>query len=115
MTDCVFCKIVKGKLPSTKEVETDNVLAIANIAPVAEHHILIIPKKHIASVGGVKKGHSEIIMDMFEVVKKLVKDKKVDDGYKLIFNAGKYQSVPHLHWHMLAGKLEDEDDVLNKT
>lgn len=115
MSDCIFCKIVKGEVPSTKEAETEHVLAFRNIEPVAEHHVLIIPKNHIESVLHLTKEDKEVFFEMAEVAQTLVKEKRIGSGYKLVFNGGRYQSIPHLHWHLLAGKLEDEDNVLNNT
>lgn len=115
MSDCVFCKIVKGEISSDGVSETKNIKAFNTIAPVSEHHILIIPKDHISSFTDLEENHKDIFMEMAKMAQKLIKDRDISDGYKLIFNGGKYQSVKHIHWHLLGGKLEDEDDVLNKT
>lgn len=111
MNDCVFCKIVKGELPSTKEYEDDNVLVIKNIEPVAETHLLLMPKVHKETFLDLG---AEII-NVFNIAQKMVKDKNLVSGYKLVVNGGKYQSIPHFHLHLLAGNLEKEDDILNKT
>ncbi|OGM23186.1 hypothetical protein A2961_03580 [Candidatus Woesebacteria bacterium RIFCSPLOWO2_01_FULL_39_21] len=105
MKDCVFCKIVKGELPSTKEYEDKDVLVFQNIKPAAETHLLIVPKKHKSSFMDLSGSD---ISSMFEVAQKLIKDKKLSDGYKLVFNGGKFQFVPHIHWHLLAGKFEKD-------
>lgn len=115
MDDCIFCKIAEKEMGTAFEAESPNVVAFKSIEPVAEHHILIIPKTHIESFLSLEKDHSEIFMEMAQVAQKVIDDKKIADGYKLIFNGGKYQSVKHMHWHLLGGKLEDENDVLNKT
>lgn len=109
MVDCVFCKIVKGELPATVVSETNDVIAIQNIKPVAKHHVLIIPKAHIAKFTDINLEHKEIVMQMVEVAQKLIAEKKTESGYKLIFNGGKYQAIPHLHWHLLGGELEDDN------
>jgi histidine triad (HIT) family protein len=111
MDDCIFCKIVKGELPSTNEYEDENVLAIKNIEPVAETHLLIIPKAHRETFLDLDQNIGQI----FEVAQKIVKNKNLTGGYKLVINGGKYQSVPHFHLHLLAGKLEDDSDILNQT
>jgi histidine triad (HIT) family protein len=110
--DCVFCKIVAYSVPAKIEFENDTIIAFRNIAPVAEVHLLITPKKHVETLLEVD---SDTISKMTEACKEVIKKFQIEGGYKLIFNGGKYQSIPHLHWHLLAGKLEDEDDVLNKT
>jgi len=115
MSDCIFCKIAQGKASAKIEQETGNVIAFPSNVPVAEHHILIIPKEHISSFTDLEENHKDIFMEMAKVAQKLIVDKKITDGYKLIFNGGKYQFVKHIHWHLLGGKLENEEDVLNKT
>lgn len=115
MSGCVFCKIIKKEIPAKIEQETNKVIAFPSNAPVAEHHLLIIPRKHISSFTDLEENHKDIFMEMAKVAQKLISKKKITGGYKLIFNGGKYQSVRHIHWHLLGGKLEDEDDILNKT
>lgn len=112
MEDCIFCKIVRGEVPSEKVYENGDVIIFKNIKPVAETHLLICPKKHIESFLRISKNFD--ISPMIQAVQKIIVEKNIQDGYKLVFNGGKYQLVPHLHWHLLAGKLE-EGDVLNKT
>ena len=111
MDDCVFCKIIKGDIKVDFVYQDESCVVFNSNAPVAEHHLLVVPKKHISSFTEL----DEIILPMTKVAQKLISDLKISDGYKLVFNGGKYQSVPHLHWHLLAGKLEDENDILNKT
>lgn len=113
MDNCVFCKIVAGELPSKKVYEDGEVLIFENIKPVADTHLLICPKKHIESFLRISKNFD--ISPMIEAAQKVIVEKNIQDGYKLVFNGGKYQEVPHLHWHLLAGNLEKEQDVLNKT
>lgn len=111
MEDCVFCKIVKGELPSTKEYEDEFVLVFKNINPVADIHLLIVPKSHVATFMDIEGGMESLI----KAAQKVIKDKSLGSGYKLVINGGKYQAVPHFHIHLLSGKLEDAEDVLNKT
>jgi len=113
--DCIFCKIAKGEASAFLEGETEGVAAFRSIDPVSETHILIVPKKHISTFVGIHEKDKDLFFEMIEVAQKIISDKGLVDGYKLIINGGKYQSVPHLHWHLLAGKLEDEDDILGKT
>lgn len=111
--DCVFCKIIKGELPSDKVYEDNDVTAFNTINPVAETHILVCPKQHIQNVLNIssKFDFSKIIV----AIQKIISKKNIQDGYKLVINGGKYQSVPHLHVHLLAGKLEENDDILTRT
>lgn len=113
MDDCVFCKIVKGELPSKKVYEDDSVIAFENIAPAAETHLLICPKAHIETFMEIDKD-----FDWFSITnaaQQIINQKNLSVGYKLVFNGGKYQSIPHLHWHLLAGELEDNGDAILKT
>ncbi len=115
MKDCIFCEIAKGKSPAKVELETKEVIAFDSISPVAQHHIIIIPKEHISSFSDLEEDHKDIFIKMAKAAQKVITKRKISNGYKLIFNGGKYQSVKHIHWHLLGGKLEDEDDILNQT
>lgn len=106
--ECIFCKIARGEASATVEGESEQVIAFRSIDPVAEHHVLIIPKHHIANFGDIAKEDSETIVEMIEMIQRLVSDLDIQDGYKIMVNGGSYQVVPHLHWHLLAGKLEDK-------
>lgn len=103
MEDCIFCKIVKKEAAAKIEYEDDDVVAFANIAPVAETHILIIPKKHVATFMDL----DGIVDSMKLAAQKLVSEKGIGEAYKLIFNGGSYQKVHHVHWHLLGGKIQD--------
>lgn len=100
--DCLFCKLVAGEIETDKVLETDSVVAVNDINPVAQIHIVIIPKKHIDSVLTVASHDCRDIIEMFGVAKKLVEEKKLL-AFRLAFNGGRYQHVPHLHMHLLAG------------
>lgn len=112
MEDCLFCKIIKGEIPSSKVYEDDDVLAFRDINPAAPIHILLIPKKHIASLAEVKKEDGELIAKMHQVVNKIADQEGFKkSGYRLIVNCGKDsgQEVMHLHFHILAGvKMGDK-------
>ncbi len=111
--DCIFCQIVKGQAPAAVRYEDDDVLAFDNINPASEIHILIIPKKHTETFMDIDDPN--ILIPMQKAAQIIIESKNLKDGYKLVFNGGKYQAVPHLHWHLLAGKLNDGKDILNKT
>lgn len=102
-TDCLFCKIVQGEIKSDFVKETDKVVVFADINPINEVHLLIVPKRHIDSVLTVSEKDSGDLVAMYNVARELVLEKKLD-AFRLSFNGGKYQHVPHLHMHLLAGK-----------
>lgn len=108
MSDCIFCKIANHETPSKIELETDSVIAFPSISPAAEVHMLIVPKEHIETFLDLEELHKVTLMEMSKVAQKLIIAKNISNGYKLIFNGGKYQSVPHIHWHLLAGNLEND-------
>ncbi len=110
MEDCVFCKIIKSDIKVDFVYEDSDCIVFNSNAPVAERHLLVIPKKHITNFMEL----GDVILRMAKVAQKVIADKKLQDGYRMIFNGGKYQEVMHVHWHLLAGKLEDESDILNK-
>lgn len=106
MDDCIFCKIIKGEIPSDKVYEDDKVLAFKDINPEAPVHILVIPKEHIESVNAVNDKNSQVIAHIFEVISKIAKEQGIDkDGYRVISNTGDNagQSVHHIHFHILGG------------
>ena len=100
--ECIFCKIIKGEIKSKLIAETDNVIVLSDINPVAKVHILIVPKKHIESVSTVSAGNGGDLVEMFKVATEIASQQKLS-AYRLSFNAGRYQHVPHLHMHLLAG------------
>ena len=108
MDDCIFCKIVKKEVPTKYLYESKNLIVIPDINPVAEVHILIIPKEHIPTFVDIKKEHKDLILEMVEVAQKFIKEKGVEKKYKIIFNGGSFQFVPHLHWHLLGGDSRKE-------
>ena len=106
MEDCIFCKIIKGEIPSTKVYEDDNVLAFKDINPAAPIHILVVPKQHIEDVLEINEGNKKILEDVFLAINKIAKKLGIDkDGFRVITNCGKDagQEVMHLHFHILAG------------
>lgn len=101
--DCLFCKIVAGEIKSKLVYESDKVLAFPDVNPIADIHILIIPKRHIDSVLSVSAADAGELVDMFGAARKIVEDMKIE-GFKIVFNGGRRQHVPHMHMHLLAGK-----------
>ena len=106
MSDCLFCKIVAGDIPSTKVYEDDSVLAFRDINPMAPTHVLVIPKVHIPSVAGGSAENSAVVAHIFEVIPKIAEEEGLVNGYRGVSNCGPDagQSVPHLHFHILGGK-----------
>lgn len=106
MTDCVFCKIVAGEIPSTKVYEDDTVLAFRDIEPQAPVHILVIPKAHIAGVDELSPPNSAVAAHLFEVIAEVARREGLAEGFRVVSNVGAHgcQSVRHLHFHVLGGR-----------
>lgn len=107
MEDCLFCKIVAGEIPSDKVYEDDLVVAFSDIDPKAPVHVLIIPKKHFASIMDVGPEDAKYIAAMTNAAQQIVRDKGLEDsGFRLVVNTGEDggQTVPHLHMHLLGGR-----------
>ena len=105
MSDCLFCKIAAGEIPSRKAYEDDLCLAFHDIDPQAPTHFLVIPKAHIGSCGEIAPENSAVVAHIFEVIAKVTKDLGVTD-FRVVSNCGEQagQSVHHLHFHVLAGR-----------
>ena len=106
MDNCLFCKIVKGEIPSQKVYEDDEILAFKDINPAAPVHILVIPKKHIDSIAQMEKEDEVLIGKIYTAINKIAEDQGVkENGFRVIVNCGKDggQEVMHLHFHLLAG------------
>ena len=107
MSDCLFCKIIAGEIPSTKVYEDESVLAFLDIEPQAPKHIIIIPKEHISSANEITEENSAVIAKVFEAAAKIAKEQGFsEDGYRIVNNCGKDggQTVGHIHFHLLAGR-----------
>lgn len=105
MSDCLFCKIANGEIPSNKVYEDAVCLAFRDIDPQAPTHFLVIPKAHIASCAQVNEGNAALVGHMFTVIAKVAKEQGLD-SYRVVSNCGEQagQSVPHLHFHVLGGR-----------
>ena len=106
MSDCLFCKIIAGKIPSAKVYEDDLVFAFRDIAPQAPTHILVVPKVHIESCNGVTPENSAVVAHIFEVIPQIAGAQGLTNGYRVVSNCGPDagQTVPHLHFHILGGR-----------
>jgi histidine triad (HIT) family protein len=105
MTDCIFCKIVAGKIPSRKVYEDDEMLAFHDINPLAPVHFMIIPKKHIESLASVEEGDAAVLGRMMAKAGALARGEGSTDGFRTIVNTGRIgrQDVYHLHIHVIGG------------
>ena len=106
MSDCLFCKIVAGDIPSNKVYEDDLCLAFYDIDPQAPTHFLVIPKAHIGSVDEVTAENAAVVAHIFTVIPAIAKAEGLEGGYRVISNCGPDagQTVHHLHFHILGGK-----------
>ena len=107
MEECIFCKIIKGEIPSNKVYEDEDILAFKDINPVTPVHILVIPKKHIESLNDIEAKDEKLLGKIFLTIKKIVKEQGIaEKGYRVVNNCGEDggQEVKHLHFHILGGK-----------
>ena len=107
MSDCIFCKIANKEINSDFVYEDDEIIAFKDINPAAPIHILVIPKKHIESIIDLTDEDEMLVGKMYTAVRKIAKKLNIEEsGFRLIVNCGKDagQEVPHLHFHILAGK-----------
>ena len=109
MSNCLFCKIIAGEIPSTKVYEDELVYAFRDIAPQAPTHILVVPKAHIESVNGITAENSAVVAHIFEVIPQIAQAEGLHNGYRVVSNCGDDagQTVHHLHFHILGGKALD--------
>ncbi|MFA6062671.1 MAG: histidine triad nucleotide-binding protein [Gallionella sp.] len=105
MSNCLFCKIVRGEIPCRKVYEDDEVLAFHDINPVAPVHFMLIPKLHLASLADADESHAALLAKMLLLAPKLAKEQGLDDGFRTVINTGKGggQEVFHLHVHVIGG------------
>lgn len=105
MTECIFCKIVRGEIPAKKLYEDDEVLAFHDIRPAAPVHFLVIPKRHAASLYEVDASHQQALGKMLTVAGQLALKEGATEGFRTIINTGRvgHQEVYHVHMHVLGG------------
>lgn len=106
MSDCIFCKIVAGEIPSSPVYEDEHIFVFKDINPKAAVHLLVIPKQHIVSLDDLSAGHAELIAHMMLKLPELAKAQGLETGFRTIINTGPGggQIVDHLHIHLLGGK-----------
>lgn len=106
MSDCLFCKIIAGEIPSETVFEDEQLVVFRDINPKAEVHLLVIPRQHIASLEEVTPEQDALLAHMLRVMPQLAKSQGLEDGFRTIINTGKGggQIIFHLHMHLLGGK-----------
>jgi histidine triad (HIT) family protein len=106
MSECLFCKIIAGKIPSKKVYEDDRAYAFEDTNPQAPTHVLIVPKQHIVDIKEAGAEDAEIIGYCNLVAAKIAKQRGIEKGYRTVYNVGpdSGQSVFHLHLHLLGGR-----------
>ena len=105
MSDCIFCKIVDGRIPAQKVYEDADILAFNDINPARPVHVLVIPKKHIASLATATADDTPVLGRMLATANEIASAQVSTDGFRIIINTGRVgqQEVPHLHIHIVGG------------
>ncbi len=105
MSDCLFCKIARGEIPSKKVYEDEDVFAFHDINPLAPVHFMIVPKRHIANLYDGDMSHQAVLGKILGKAGELARSQGLDDGFRVIVNTGRIgqQEVYHLHVHVLGG------------
>lgn len=105
MSDCIFCKIVRGEIPSKKVYEDEDILAFNDINPARPVHVLVIPKKHITSLATVAEADAPVLGRILAKANEIAVSQGSPDGFRVIINTGRVgqQEVPHLHVHIVGG------------
>lgn len=109
---CVFCKIARKEIPADIVYEDDDVIAFRDAHPIAPVHVLVIPKKHIASIADISAEDTLLMGKLIATAKKIAEDLQISEkGYKLLFRVGEHggQEVGHIHLHLLGGAKLLED------
>jgi len=106
MSDCLFCKIVDGKIPAKLVTQDDRAVAFRDLNPQAPTHVLIVPKKHIPSLNELTEADAALVGHLHVVAKQIAADEGLRDGWRVVFNTGAHagQTVFHIHLHLLGGR-----------
>jgi len=106
MNDCIFCRIVKGEIPSKKVYEDEYTYAFEDLDPKAPTHVLVVPKKHIRGLKEAEETDAEVVGRCHLAAAKIAKQRGIEDGYRTVLNVGpgSGQSVFHMHVHLLGGR-----------
>ncbi len=110
MSDCIFCRIVAGELPSEEVASTERTYAFRDIKPALPVHVLVVPREHIVSADTVTPEHAGLLAEMMDTAQQVARSEGLADrGYRLVFNVGEdaQNSVAHLHMHVVGGRPMD--------
>jgi histidine triad (HIT) family protein len=105
MSDCLFCKIVAGEIPSAMVYEDEHCIVFKDLYPKAKVHLLVVPREHVASLKEVDESHDALMAHMLRLLPKLAEEQGLDTGFRTIINTGRGggQEIFHLHIHLLGG------------
>ncbi len=103
--NCIFCKIVEGKIPARKAYEDDELLVFHDIAPWAPVHLLLIPKEHVPTMYELEERHAPLLGRMLSMAPRLMREHGVTNGFRTVINTGRdgLQEVGHVHMHVMGG------------
>ena len=107
MSDCLFCKIIKREIPASIVYEDDRVLAFNDINPQASTHVLVVPKRHIATLNELSAGDDQIVGEVIRRAAAIAKERGISDGgFRVVFNTNRDagQTVFHIHLHLIGGR-----------
>lgn len=106
MPDCLFCKILDGQIPAKIVAENEHAIAFRDVGPQAPTHVLVIPRKHIASLSDATAADAQLLGELHLLAQQVARDEGLTGGYRSVFNTGPDagQSVHHLHLHLLGGR-----------
>ncbi|MDD5731559.1 MAG: histidine triad nucleotide-binding protein [Patescibacteria group bacterium] len=110
--NCIFCKITNKEISAEIVFENDNIIAFNDIHPIAPVHVILIPKKHIATIADINEEDKDLMGELIWTAKKIAEDLKIaDKGYKLLFRVKEYggQEISHIHLHLIGGAQLHED------
>ena len=113
MENCLFCKIIAGDIPSTKVYEDEQVFAFRDINPQAPVHVLVVPKQHMDSANAITEENVGSVAACFMAIPKIAEEEGLKDGYRVINNCGANagQTVMHIHFHLIGGRVLGEKIV----
>ena len=105
MSDCIFCRIARGEIPSKKVYEDEEIFAFHDINPISPVHFMIIPKQHIVSLADADMSHQQVLGHILAKAGELARSQGLNEGFRTIINTGRIgqQEVYHLHVHILGG------------
>ena len=106
MSDCIFCKILDGDIPSNRVYEDEHCIAFNDVQPAAPVHLLVIPRKHISSLDALTPQDQELMGHIMTRIPEIARNQGLDQGYRTVVNTGEQggQTVFHIHFHILGGR-----------